>query len=202
MLETENIEEKENGFKNGIADTFSLLKTVIFTFLLMLFLTNCVIANAVVPTGSMENTIEPGDRIIGMRFLKNYERGDIVIFPDPDGSSHYLIKRIIGMPGDRLSLKRDGDTEFASVCINGVKLEEPYLAERMYCDTAFEDLSITIPEGSYFCMGDNRNHSLDARYWSNKLVSGEDMIAKAAFCYWPLQDITVFQTPKYSTGQK
>ena len=177
MLETENIEEKENGFKNGIADTFSLLKTVILTFLLMLLLTNCVIANAVVPTGSMENTIEPGDRIIGMRFLKNYERGDIVIFPDPDGSGHYLIKRIIGMPGDRLSLKRDGDTEF-------------------------EDLSITIPEGSYFCMGDNRNHSLDARYWSNKLVSGEDMIAKAAFCYWPLQDITVFQTPKYSTGQK
>ena len=91
MLETENIEEKENGFKNGIADTFSLLKTVILTFLLMLFLTNCVIANAVVPTGSMENTIEPGDRIIGMRFLKNYERGDIVIFPDPDGSGHYLI---------------------------------------------------------------------------------------------------------------
>lgn len=114
MLETENIEEKENGFKNGIADTLSLLKTVVITFLLMLLLTNCIIANAVVPTGSMENTIEPGDRIIGMRFLKNYERGDIVIFPDPDGSGHYLIKRIIGMPGDRLSFERDGDTEFAN----------------------------------------------------------------------------------------
>ena len=110
--ETDNIKEKENGFKNGIADTLSLLKTVVITFLLMLLLTNCIIANAVVPTGSMENTIEPGNRIIGMRFLKNYERGDIVIFPDPDGSGHYLIKRIIGMPGDRLSFERDGDTEF------------------------------------------------------------------------------------------
>ena len=79
MLETENIEEKENGFKNGIADTLSLLKTVVITFLLMLLLTNCIIANAVVPTGSMENTIEPGDRIIGMRFLKNYDRRELEI---------------------------------------------------------------------------------------------------------------------------
>lgn len=191
-------EERGSGFKQGVSETLSLMRTVIITVVVMLFVTNCIIANAIIPTGSMENTIEPGDRIIGMRFLKNYERGNIVIFPDPDGSGNYLIKRIIGMPGERLTIERDGDTEFCNVYINGVKLDEPYLAEKMYCEPEFENLNLTIPADSYFCMGDNRNHSLDARYWKNKLVIDKDIIAKASFCYWPLKDVRIFMTPKYA----
>lgn len=191
-------EERGSGFKQGVSETLSLMRTVIITVVVMLFVTNCIIANAIIPTGSMENTIEPGDRIIGMRFLKNYERGNIVIFPDPDGSRNYLIKRIIGMPGERLTIERDGDTEFCNVYINGVKLDEPYLAEKMYCEPEFENLNLTIPADSYFCMGDNRNHSLDARYWKNKLVTDKDIIAKASFCYWPLKDVRIFMTPEYA----
>lgn len=190
-------ETKENGLKQGVCETLALMRTVIITFVVMLFITNCIIANAIVPTGSMENTIEPGDRIIGMRFLRNYERGNIVVFHDPDGSGNYLIKRIIGMPGERLTIERDGDTEFCNVYINGVKLDEPYLAEQMNCAPEFEGLNLTIPENSYFCMGDNRNHSLDARYWKNKLITDKDIIAKASFCYWPLKDAGIFLTPEY-----
>ena len=190
-------EKKENGLKQGVWETLGLMRTVVITFVVMLFITNCIIANAIVPTGSMQNTIEPGDRIIGMRFLKDYERGNIIVFHDPDGSGNYLIKRIIGMPGERLTIERDGDTAFCSVYINGAKLDEPYLAEQMNCEPEFENLNITIPADSYFCMGDNRNHSLDARYWKNKLVAGKDIIAKASFCYWPLKDAGIFLSPEY-----
>lgn len=190
-------EKPQSAARQGVSDTLSLMKTIVITIVFMLFITNCVIANAIIPTGSMEHTIEPGDRIIGMRFLKNYERGNIVIFPDPDGSGNYLIKRIIGMPGERLTIERNPDTQTCSVYINGIELKEPYLAEAMESSPEFENLNLTIPSDSYFCMGDNRNHSYDARYWSNPFIKKENIIAKAAFCYWPLQDAGLLRTPNY-----
>ena len=94
---------------------------MILTILVMIFLMNFVFINAYIPSGSMENTIMTGDRVFGVRFLKNYDRGDIVIFKDPDGRDYYLIKRIIGLPGETVEI-RDG-----KVYVNGTKLDEPCL---------------------------------------------------------------------------
>ena len=132
---------------------FKSLRFMLLIFLVTTFLMNYVLINAYIPSGSMENTIMTGDRVIGLRFIRHYNRGDIVIFPDPDGGGYYLIKRIIGLPGDTVTIQ--GGT----VSINGTPLEEPYLKETMRKDESF---SITVPDSGYFMMGDNRNDSFDA----------------------------------------
>ena len=145
---------------------FKSLRFMLLIFLVTTFLMNYVLINAYIPSGSMENTIMTGDRVIGLRFIRHYNRGDIVIFPDPDGGGYYLIKRIIGLPGDTVTIQ--GGT----VSINGTPLEEPYLKETMRKDESF---SITVPDSGYFMMGDNRNDSFDARYWENKIVYEENI---------------------------
>ena len=116
---------------------------------------NFVFINAYIPSGSMENTIMTGDRVFGVRFLREFDRGDIVIFKDPDGGDFYLIKRVIGLPGETVTI------ENGVVSVNGMQLTEAYLKEPMIPE---EDFSITLPEEGYFVMGDNRNDSYDARY--------------------------------------
>lgn len=149
-------------------------------FLITTLLMNYVFINAYIPTSSMENTIMTGDRVFGLRLVKDYERGDIVVFPDPDEGGIYLIKRIIGTPGDTIIIKN------GSVFVNDVKLDEPYIKEPMRTDEVF---SIVVPENGYFMMGDNRNDSFDARYWDNKIVYKEDITGKALFRYWPFTSI-------------
>lgn len=159
-----------------MSKNFKSLRFMLLIFLVTTFLMNYVLINAYIPSGSMENTIMTGDRVIGLRFIRHYNRGDIVIFPDPDGGGYYLIKRIIGLPGDTVTIQ--GGT----VSINGTPLEEPYLKETMRKDETF---SITVPDGGYFMMGDNRNDSFDARYWENKIVYEENITGKAVLRYWP-----------------
>lgn len=156
---------------------FKSLRFMLLIFLVTTFLMNYVLINAYIPSGSMENTIMTGDRIIGLRLIRQYHRGDIVIFPDPDGGGYYLIKRIIGLPGDNVTIKN------GTVSVNGTPLEEPYLKEPMRKDETF---SITVPEEGYFMMGDNRNDSFDARYWENKIVYEENITGKAILRYWPV----------------
>lgn len=195
-----NPEEKKTcRFKQEIADMLSILKTVLCVAAAMFLLNGFVIANAVIPTSSMAPTIEPGDRVIGIRFLRDYQRGDIVVFDDPDVEGRYLIKRIIGMPGDHISFLDWGDGT-CSVSINGEKLEEPYLTEPMFLDPAFADLSLDIPDGCYFCMGDNRNNSNDARYWERKLITSDEIIARAVFRYWPAGRGGRFIRPSYGSN--
>ena len=150
---------------------------VILAVVLNMFL----IVNAVIPSASMETTIMTGDRIFGNRlaYMKSDpERGDIVIFKFPDDEKQLFIKRLIGMPGEELLMK-DG-----VVYINGEALDEPYLATIPYGDYG----PITVPEGAYFVMGDNRNNSADSRFWKQPFVYRDKILGKAVFCYFPFSD--------------
>ena len=90
----------------------------------------------------------------------------------------YYVKRVIGVPGDVIDIVDD------RVYLNGsdTPLEEPYLAEPM---NAGESFHFEVPENCYFMMGDNRNYSLDARYWNNHYISKDKMIAKVILEYFP-----------------
>jgi len=143
-----------------------------------------IIINAEVPTGSMENTIMTGDNLIGFRLSYQFadpQRGDIIIFNAPDAPSQKYIKRIIGMPGDTVTI------DDAKVYINGKELDEPYLKEAWVVKN--DDMEYVVPSGCYFVMGDNRNTSEDARYWTNTYVTRESILGKAVVIYWPVNHI-------------
>lgn len=157
------------------------LKIIISAAVIAFVLNTFIIANSQVPSGSMENTIMTGDRVIGSRLSYRFgdpERGDIVIFHFPDNEEIYYVKRIIGLPGDTVDIA-DGH-----VYLNGSEepLEEPYLREPMIPE---EPMHFEVPEDCYFMLGDNRNYSADARRWRNTYVKREKIIAKVMFRYFP-----------------
>lgn len=168
--------------KNEIISWIQVLLTAaVIAFVINTF----IIANSQVPTGSMETTIMPGDRVIGSRLSYRFgepKRGDIAIFLYPDdearGVKTYYVKRIIGMPGDTIDII-DG-----KLYLNGSAepLEEPYIREEMLPEPP---MHYEVPEGCYFMMGDNRNYSNDSRRWTNTYVKREKLIAKVLFQYFP-----------------
>ena len=201
-------EQKPKGKIDWKAEIISWIQILAAAAVIAFVLTTFIIANSEVPSGSMENTIMTGSRVIGSRL--NYlftdpERGDVVIFVfgwecpacgntiegekqeicpycESDvgkrGKTIYYVKRIIGFPGDVIDIVDD------NVYLNGsdTPLEEPYLAEEMNQGETFH---FEVPEGSYFMMGDNRNWSLDARYWKNPYISKDKIIAQVLFEYFP-----------------
>ena len=146
-----------------------------------------IIVNSTVPTGSMENTIMAGSRMLGFRtayWFSEPKRGDIVVFKYPDDPSELFVKRIIGLPGETVEII-DGQTY-----IDGEPLEEDYINEDYwYTDTDSEDYGpYYVPEDSYFMMGDNRGNSKDSRKWTNKFVDRDAIVGKAWLVYWPFSD--------------
>lgn len=149
---------------------------------------NFLIVNAQIPSGSMEDTIMPGDRIIGNRLSYTFsdpQRFDVIIFRYPDDESQLFIKRIIGLPGETVEIIDgriyiDGSDE----PLEDVDTKEP---------TAGTFGPYKVPEDSYFVMGDNRNNSLDSRFWTNTFVSRDEILGKAVFRYWPITEIKLIK---------
>jgi signal peptidase I len=158
-----------------------------------------------IPSGSMEPTLKIGQRVLVNRLVFHFHhprRGEIVVFhppteltcavpvsagePCPQGDGHpasqYFVKRVIGLPGDRISI-REGHP-----VINGHELtDEPYTAP---CGIAVEcnmPHTITIPPGKYFMMGDNRGNSDDSRFWGP--IPQSWMVGTVFFTYWPIDRI-------------
>lgn len=171
--------------KEIIKEILSWIKVIVLAFVVALLLNKFVIVNANVPTGSMENTIQPGDRLIGFRLsylFQEPKRGDIVIFEYPVDPEEIYIKRVIGLPGEKIEIRN------SEVFIDGSAepLKEPYLKEDWIVEN--DGLDLTVPEGYYFVMGDNRNNSLDGRYWATEAVMNElaptlEEAVKQKYCF-------------------
>lgn len=179
-------EEKAEEKTSPLREALSWVLTFAAAILVALVLKNFVIINATVPTGSMENTIMPGDDLFGFRLAYQFsepQRGDIIIFKYPDDEEEKYVKRIIGLPGETVRI------ENAKVYINDSKtpLQEDYLKDEWTVATG--PFEFEVPEGCYFVMGDNRNDSWDARYWDNTYVAKEKIIGKAEWIYYPFNRI-------------
>ncbi len=193
MSNTEEKNQEENSIKNKNDKEYSFVKATLFDygktfviiFVVVFILSQFVYMNATIPSGSMQNTIMQGDRIFGNRlaYIKDDpKRYDIIIFKYPDDTSKTFIKRVIGLPGETVEIKN------GNVYIDGSEtpLDDSFCAE----ETEGEFGPYVVPEDSYFVMGDNRNNSLDSRYWNNTFVSKDQILAKAVFRYWPFTSIS------------
>ena len=182
--EEKNISKEEK--TSPLKEALSWVLTFAAAILVALVLKNFVIINATVPTGSMENTIMPGDDLFGFRLAYQFsepKRGDIIIFKYPDDEEEKYVKRIIGLPGETVRISN------AKVYIDDSEtpLQEEYLKDEWTVATG--PFEFQVPEGCYFVMGDNRNDSWDARYWDNTYVAREKIIGKAEWVYFPFDRI-------------
>ena len=180
LQETKEEQEKPKSLGREI---LSWVGTIFFALILALFINTFVIVNATVPTGSMEDTIMPKDRIVALRltyYVSHPQRGDIVVFRFPDAESLLYVKRVIGLPGETVEIK-DG-----RVYIDGA--EEPLPDEYVKGTPTGDYGPYEVPEGHYFMLGDNRENSEDSRFWVNKFVEEDKILGKVYFRYYPSID--------------
>lgn len=194
----------------------SLLQTIVVALFLLTF----VLQPFLIPSESMEHTLLVGDFLLVNKQIfapdggpngwsrwimpyRNIERGDIVVFHHSDPP--YLVKRVIGLPGDRIRI------EGGRVSVNGTPLNEPYATYEPAAANSFRDNfpakiytdpnvdpnwwrqlqrltqngELVVPAGNYFMLGDNRNHSKDSRFWG--FVSRQAIVARPLVIYFSLR---------------
>jgi signal peptidase I len=179
-------------------------ESICVAVILALFVRTFVVQAFKIPTGSMENNLLIGDHLLVNKFvfaptasgieqtllpIDPIERGDIIVFKYPEDPERDFIKRTIGLPGETVELRNK------KVFINGTLLDEPYV-QYLFVPSDEEGAfdfdvrmtygPVTVPEGHYFMMGDNRDNSQDSRYWG--FLPREYIKGKALFVYFSLSD--------------
>jgi signal peptidase I len=177
-----------------------IIETVVIALSIFLIVYLFVMQPHQVNGSSMVPTFENGEYLLTDKI--SYKtglpgRGDVVVFhaPDsaqcPEGTGCDFIKRIIGLPGDTIEVKN------GSLYLNGEKLSEVYLPDDFVTRPGNYTLSgpVVVPEGNYFVVGDNRDHSSDSRFWGT--VSFEKIVGKVFFRYWPPARVGVISKVDY-----
>lgn len=151
-----------------------ILETLLLTLIIFLVL-NTLTGRFQVRGSSMEPTLHDGQYLVVSKltyWIHPPERGDVVVFRPPGNRKEDYIKRIIGLPGDKIEI-RNGEIQ-----VNGARLEEPYIADATPYAGSWE-----VEPGKYFVLGDNRRNSSDSHTWG--VLPRENIVGKAWFCYWP-----------------
>lgn len=177
-------ESEADSSGNRLKEGIQFCIPIVIALIVAILLKTLIFANAVVPTGSMISTINKGDRIVASRLSyinEDPQRYDIIIFKYPDDETQYYVKRIVGLPGETIQVI-DGTVYVTGSDGETTELDDSFVKN----GTPTGDFGpYTIPLGSYFVMGDNRNNSWDSRYWDNKTVYRDKIIGKVKFRYFP-----------------
>jgi signal peptidase I len=194
------------------------LQSLLGTIVIAVFVVTFIVQAFQIPSESMENTLLIGDYLLvdklhygndpqGEKILPygHVQRGDIIVFHYPVHPSEHFVKRVVGIPGDRIRLVN------RRVYVNGVATSEPYVHyfrphdifrdEFPRLDVSFvpamngawllemkrlvSDNQLIVPAGNYFVMGDNRDDSLDSRYWG--FVPQENIVGRPLLIYWSMR---------------
>jgi signal peptidase I len=155
-----------------------IVETVVFTLVIYVFVRTFLLENYRVIGSSMEPTLLEGQFLVINKLEYRFhgpDRGDIVVFRDPNNPGRNLIKRAIGLPGEVVEIRS------GTVVVDGRALEESYLPR---LGTYSRPPSELGPQ-AYFVLGDNRNNSSDSHNWGP--VPASRLVGQAWFCYWPVQ---------------
>ncbi|MHB8134798.1 MAG: signal peptidase I [Anaerolineaceae bacterium] len=158
----------------------TLIMALIFYFLIDSFFPRVRVENI-----SMKPTLQPGELLLVNKLayrLGEPHHGDVIVFHYPADPSEDYIKRLVGLPGDEIRVEK------GLVYINGQAMDEPYIA----APPAYNG-SWIIPDGMYFVLGDNRNQSSDSHSWG--FVPESNIVGKALFVYWPLDQVKTLYYP-------
>jgi signal peptidase I len=165
--------------------TFELLQTLLLAVVLY-FLIDSVLGRVRVENISMQPSLKPGEFILVNKMeyrLGEFKRGDVIVFHFPKNPEEDYIKRIIGLPGDKVTIQN------GQVIVNNSILEETYISSPPVYQGTWE-----VPLDSIFVLGDNRNQSSDSHSWG--FVPKDYVIGKALVIYWPLQNLKILnETP-------
>ncbi len=157
----------------------AIVIAVVLAFLIRTFLFEIILVDG----SSMEPTLYDANRIFVYKLAYLTEKpqhGDVVIFKTPENIKYNYVKRLIGLPGDRVRIE-DG-----VVYVNDQPLDEPYTVAPPYNDY----MEVTVPENAFFVLGDNRNDSKDSRDYRIGFVPMDNLVGKAVWRVWPLDNIS------------
>ena len=186
ISEPQETEEKRSGFMRFVID---VAETLILSIVLFAAI-NAVSARIRVDGASMEPTLQSGEFVIVNKLAYLFGEpttGDVIVFHFPRDPDQEYIKRIIGLPGDRVEIKN------GEVYVNDQVLDEDYIA----ASPVYEDI-LEVPGDSLIVLGDNRNNSSDSHNWGP--VPLDYVIGKATFVYWPPTEWGVLNHPTASAA--
>ncbi len=174
-------------------------EALIFALILAFFIRSFVVQAFKIPSGSMLQTLQIGDHLLVNKFIYGIkipftditaisvskpQFQDIIVFEFPEDPSKDFIKRLIGLPGDRIAIHNK------QVFRNGKLLHEPYIqhTDSRIIPQRDNMPAIVVPKGKYFVLGDNRDESYDSRFWG--LVDGKKIKGKALILYWSWENFS------------
>jgi signal peptidase I len=178
------------------AFVWDLFKILIIALLIIVPFRAFIAEPFVVSGSSMLPNYHNRDYLIIDRFSYRRgspERGDVVVLKFPKDPSQYYIKRIIGLPGERVSFEQGGVVIFNQANPNGLKLTESYL--KSSSETFGKNQEAVLGEGQYFVLGDNRTASSDSRVWG--ILPKEDIVGKVWLRVFPLGGFGLSEEPVY-----
>ncbi len=222
-VQPENTAESEegSGASTDQGNFREYLESLLVTILIVLFGTTFIVQTFRIPSPSMERTLLVGDYLLVNKFIFGghgawYERllpyreirqGDVIVFKFPFDDHQHYVKRVIGLPGDRIRISDQ------KVYVNGAMLREPYVVHDPGSDDPFGDDfppitrqvydpmvrpewaadiynhivegELVVPPHEYFAMGDNRDHSWDCRYWG--FVRRDAIMGRPVVIYWSIE---------------
>jgi signal peptidase I len=219
--------------KDSSTDWITSIQSLLATVVIAVFVITYIVQAFQIPSESMENTLLIGDYLLVDKLCyggggvgdylipyRQIHRGDIIVFHYPVNPAQHFVKRVVGIPGDRIHLIRK------RVFVNGQPLQEPYaryfkpepnpfrddfprldvLDPGINADwwvempKLVEDGQLIVPEGHYFAMGDNRDDSSDSRYWG--FVPRANIIGRPLLIYWSISDPDDAMPPAPTLGDK
>lgn len=164
-----------------LKEKWKMLVFYIAFFILCILVNRRLLFWAWVPSGSMEPTIEEGSLLIGTRVgISDISRNDVIIFHYPDDETQMYIKRVIGLPGEEVTIAN------GHVSVDGKMINDSYAYGSTIGSGAYE-----VPDGCYFVLGDNRENSYDSRYWKHTYVTTDEIEAVAKATVYPISDFKI-----------
>lgn len=172
-----------------------ILEVVVFAIAIFLFIYLLVLQPHKIKGDSMQPNYPDGEFLLTDKLSYRFgqpERGDVIVFEAPGVEGEEYIKRIIGLPGEKVMVKG------SRVYINGKILEEPYLSQSLETSSGIfstEGKEVVVPQGSYYVLGDNRPASSDSRTWG--FVTKQKINGKAWVIYWPPEKVGLVKEVTY-----